>query len=82
MVHFGLYPHSTFTLAERKLVKILVGGLDFWPFWLGFLAFFIVFLRWMHKALSAYCDGIRRGLGSSAFGDRLQSLGRTLLVNC
>jgi len=45
MVVFGLYPHSTFTLAERKLVKILGGGLDFWPFWLGFLAFSIGKMR-------------------------------------
>ena len=82
MGDFGLYPYSTFTLAERKSLKILGGGLDFWPFLFGFLAFFIGFLRWIPEALSAYCDGIRRGLALSGFGDGLQSLGRYLLVNC
>lgn len=81
-VVFGLYPHSTLHLAKRKSVENLGGGLFFWWFLCGFLAFFIGLLRWIPEALSAYCDGIRRGVALSAFGDGSSPLGRPLLVNC
>jgi len=35
----------------------LGGGLDFWPFWFGFLAFSIGKMRWIPEALSGKGDG-------------------------